>query len=112
MERKPPPMADSITLDQTNPKLGDTVTFTCQISEHVKSPRIQLVATHGTDGVVYGEAGPSDQGFLLGGAGSIWLYDHPDWTVDIVATLYYWDFHPNQVQIVLATTEFTAAGNV
>jgi hypothetical protein len=99
----------SIALDQNSPALGTTVTFTTSVSglPGWATPRIQIICEQ--DGaIVYGEAGPASQGFLLGGAGSEWL--RAGGPASCVATLYYWQFHPRQVFHPLASLSFEAAG--
>lgn len=99
----------TIVLDQASSSLGDTVTFTTTTSglKGNQAPRIQVMCYQGTD-LVYGEAGPASQGFLLGGAGSVWLTNGGP--AHCVATLYYWGFHPTQTFVPLASTEFDAGG--
>lgn len=107
----------TISLDQPNPALGDTVTFTWTAEglHGNQKPRIQIMAYQDVDGdgqvddLVYGEAGPADQGFLLGGGSSLWL--ERGGPSHCIATLYYWDFHPVQTFVPLAEPiEFDAAG--
>ena len=104
--------SDSITLMTADPALGKWLTFSYVLVENVKSPRIQVICSqNGT--VVYGEAGPATQSFLLGGASSLWLNDpaRRSQPASCVATLYSWDFTPVQVFIPYAwTPDFTAAG--
>jgi hypothetical protein len=103
----------TISLDRVNPRLGDWVTFGYSQVPHVKALRIEVMCSEmisGVNTVVYGEAGPADQSFLLGGGGSLWLYSFPTTSVSCVATLYSWDFHPGQTFVSYATTTFDAAG--
>lgn len=105
----------TIVLDQSAPQLGEWITFTTSISglPGWADPRIQIVCEQNGQ-VVYGEAGPSTQRFLLGGASSPWLNssDGADATqpAQCVATLYFWQFHPRQVFNPLASISFEAAG--
>lgn len=109
----------TIALNPTpDAKLGNTITFNWSAEglHGNQKPRIQVIAYQDTDGdlqvddVVYGEAGPAGQGFLLGGASSLWLNQYSNQPAHCVATLYYWDFHPQQTFVPLATVEFDAAG--
>lgn len=61
-----------------------------------------------TDPLVYAEAGPADQDFLLGAAASVWLWHGGP--AECTALLYYWDFHPSQTQVPLASVSFHAEG--
>jgi hypothetical protein len=88
-------------------KLGGTVNFTYS-AVNVKSPRIQVICSQGDLGVVYGEAYPAGQSFLLGGGGSLWKTGGGQATC--VATLYYWDFTPSQIFNPVASVSFMAAG--
>jgi hypothetical protein len=103
----------TISLNQANPRLGDWVTFSYSQVPHVKDLRVEIICSEMISGVntlVYGEAGPADQSFLLGGAGSLWLYEYPTTSVACLATLYSWDFHPSETFIAYAKTTFSAAG--
>lgn len=92
------------------PNLGDTVTFAVAYPKSAEKygPRIQVMCYQGDD-LVYGEAGPYYQGFLLGGAGSIWLYTN-NGPAHCVADLYYWSYQGGQKFNWLASTEFDAGG--
>ena len=93
------------------PSLGDTVTFAVTYPKTVEKfgPRIQVMCYQ--DGsLVYGEAGPWYQGFLLGGAGSLWLYDSSTQGALCIADLYYWSYQGGQKFNWLASVEFDAAG--
>jgi len=94
----------------TWPALGDQVTFAVSYPKIVgnNGARIQVMCYQG-DALVYGEAGPFNQAFLLGGAGSIWLYTSQG-PAHCVADLYYWSYQGSQKFNWLATTEFDAAG--
>ena len=90
------------------PSLGDAVTFTVTFPSTVKDPRIQVLCyQNGT--LVYGEAGPYDQAFLLGGSSSAWLNTSPG-PASCVADLYYWSYRGGQKFNWLASTEFTVGG--
>jgi hypothetical protein len=109
---KPPDDVASIVLATPNPALGVSVSFTSaptDLSGPPKSqPRIQVMAYQ--DGVlVYGEAGPASQSFLLGGAGSAWLTNGGP--AHCVADLFFWSYKGGQQTFeLLASTEFDAAG--
>lgn len=97
----------SLALNELSPSLGDEVTFAYAVAQLPKSanPRIQVLCYQG-DVLVYGEAGPAWQVFLLGGASSPWL--QVGGAASCVATLYYWQFHPRQVFHHLASITFEA----
>jgi hypothetical protein len=98
-----------ITLNESDPHLGGTVTFTVTISGHVRDPRVQVVCKQG-DEMVYGEAGWVTDSFTLGGWGSLWT--QRGGSADCVADLYYWDTDPSGMQtfVGLDSTSFTASG--
>ena len=108
----------SITLDvpltatvaeSWEPVLGDWVSFTVTFAKQVEryGPRVQLICYQGTT-LVYGEAGPYEQSFLLGGGSSIWRT--VGGSANCVADLYYWSYTGGQQQFNwLASTQFTAA---
>ncbi|MEX0784294.1 MAG: hypothetical protein WD557_16760 [Dehalococcoidia bacterium] len=96
----------SVSIDQPDAHLGDTVTFTFSAPE-ARSPRIQVMCYQ--DGVlVYGEAGPASQGFMLAGGSSDWLVKGGEADCDV--TLYEWDWKPVQTFVPYATTSFHAGG--
>lgn len=90
------------------PALGDSVTFSVTYPKSVEKygPRIQVMCYQG-DMLVYGEAGPYYQAFMLGGAGSIWVYSSPG-PAHCVADLYYWSYQGGQKFNWLASVEFDA----
>lgn len=106
----------TISLDQPNPALGDTVTFTCTTEglRGNQDARVEVQAFQDVDGdgqmddIVYGEAWGIGVSFLLGSGSSPWLTRGGP--AHCVAKLYYWDNHPAQHQVVLDTIEFDAAG--
>ena len=92
------------------PALGDSVTFAVTYPKTVEKygPRIQVLCYQ--DGaLVYGEAGPYYQSFLLGGASSDWLNNSPG-PASCVADLYYWSYQGGQKFNWLASVEFSAGG--
>ena len=98
----------SVTLDQSDPHLGSTVTFTVTAPASVKAPRVSVMCSQGT-ALVYGEAGTFDHAFLLGGASSVWL--QVGGTAECAVDLFYWDYvGQQQVYVWLASTSFTAGG--
>jgi hypothetical protein len=100
----------SITLDQSDPHLGGVVTFTVRYPTKVKSPRV-AVRCYSADGtLIYAEAGPYDQSFLLGGASSDWLT--VGGPAHCTGELFYFVWNGNQPQqyYSLAWTSFDAAG--
>ena len=92
------------------PALGDSITFDVTYPKTVEKygARVQVMCYQG-DTLVYGEAGPYDQAFLLGGAGSIWLYSSQG-PAHCKADLYYWSYKGSQQFNLLASTEFDAGG--
>ena len=106
---RPGPIAatSSITLNQNPVSLGDWVTFTYSFSGTVASPRIEIDC-YQNGAMVFAAAGPASDAFLLGGGGSLWLWGGG--SANCTATLYYWDFHPSQTFVPLATMSFNAGG--
>jgi hypothetical protein len=101
-------LPSSLTLDQTDPHLGSTVTFTVEAPRSVKAPRVSVMCSQGTT-LVYGEAGTFDHAFVLGGASSLWL--ELGGPVDCDADLFYWDYvGQQQVYVWLANVTFSAGG--
>jgi hypothetical protein len=92
------------------PILGDSVTFSVTFPKSVEKngARIQLVCYQG-ETVVYGEAGPYNTTFLLGGSSSEWL-NTSNGPAHCVADLYYWSYQGGQKFNWLASTEFDAGG--
>jgi hypothetical protein len=89
------------------PKLGDTVTFTVSYPKTLDHYGVRIQVLCYQDGaLVYGEAGPYNQGFLLGGAMSTWYLN--DGAADCHADLYYWSTNGGQKFNQLATVAFSA----
>jgi len=89
------------------PRLGDGVTFNATYPKTLEhyGVRIQVLCyQNGT--LVYGEAKPWDQQFLLGGAMSTWFLANGD--ADCVADLYYWSYNGSQKFNFLAEAQFHA----
>ena len=110
-EAKRPAAATSgweIKLNETDPHLGGTVSFTVTYPRTVKSPRYAVRCYQG--GVMtYAEARPADEALLLGGGGSVWLTNGGE--ADCTAELFWIDWSgPQQVFNTLAWTSFHAAG--
>lgn len=99
----PSPTGNSISLVQNPVKLGDWVNFNYSYTGNVSSPRIE-VDCYQNGAMVFAAAGPAGDAVLLGGAGSVWLTNGG--AANCTATLYYWDFHPNQTFVPLASTSF------
>lgn len=96
---KPGGSTSSITLDQADPHLGDSVTFTTTGSGN----RIQ-VACYGLGlEVIYAADQPIGTAFLLGGTSSVWLSRGGS------SDCYAWLVVKNMTK-VQASTMFTAAG--
>jgi hypothetical protein len=98
----------TVSLNQAAPRLGSSVTFSVSYPKQIKSPRVQVTCYQGS-ALVYGEAGPSSQAFLLGGAWSIWLQNGGP--ASCTSVLYYYDTHGGgAVFTPMASTSFAAAG--
>lgn len=124
---KPVPSGTIAIAAGSDLNLGGVVTFDVTVSDLPgnANPRIQVMCsqpddvpfdyafpdgsihTH-IDPLVYGEAGPAEQGFLLGGGMSVWLLHGGP--AECVATLYFWTFHPVQEFHELASVSFGAGG--
>jgi hypothetical protein len=106
---KPAAPSYSITLDQAAPALGDVVTFTTTGAASLSNPRVALTCRQGIT-VVYGENGPVDAGFKLGGDSSPWL-NGGGGAADCTARLADYRFKGGQWSITIyAETSFAAAG--
>jgi hypothetical protein len=93
----------------TQPTLGSSVTFNTTIPSNVKNPRVEVLC-YQNGALVYGEAGAPTDAFVLGGGGSIWLYEGGG-AANCVANLYYFgQVNGQSASIYLATTTFDAAG--
>ena len=90
------------------PHLGDWVNFQVTFPKSVNKygVRIQVIC-YQNGNLVYGEAGPYTQSFLLGGGSSEWL--RMGGAADCTADLYYWSYNGGQKFNWLASTEFAAA---
>lgn len=120
----PPVDSGTLTLLTPAPSLGQPAVFEYTLAGHVnecpnggtnKCARIQVVCDQpvspiNPDGVVYGEAKPAIHPtvFVLGGGSSEWL--QVGGPASCIATLYYWDFHPQQTFVPLASVSFTSDG--
>jgi hypothetical protein len=107
---KPSAQSAYIVLNQSNPQLGDVITFTyapTTLPGPAKSqPRIQVICYQGPD-VVYAEANWASASFLLGGFSSAWLNSFPG-PVHCMADLFYFSYHGGQAFNLLASTQFDA----
>lgn len=113
------PTPSTITLSQPTgaaatadwPHLGDWVNFTVTYPKSVNKygVRIQVIC-YQNGNLVYGEAGPYTQSFLLGGASSEW--QQLGGPADCVADLYYWSYNGGQKFNWLASADFVAADRV
>ena len=100
----------SLTVQQSDPHLGDAVTFSVVYPSDVSYPRI-AVRCYGSDGAMtYGEAGAYNHAFVLGGAGSDWL--RQGGAAHCTGELFYFSEKGNRPQEVttLAWTSFEAGG--
>lgn len=123
-QAQPPVGPASISINQSNVKLGDYVTFTVTAPKNHFDERITVICEQPvpftytypdgsvqtqTDPLVFAMGGTWDYAFLLGGSMSVWyLHDGP---AACRAELYYWgSSQGQQTYNVLATTTFQAAG--
>jgi len=101
----------SISLNESNPALGSSITFNSSYASSVKNPRIQVMCYQDNGAtLVYGEAGSPDHSFLLGGAASQWLWNGGP--ASCKADLFDLIWNGNNMQQVdwLASKTFDAAG--
>lgn len=114
----PSAQSGTIAIDSSSPALGDIVTFTTTTSgiKGNQNPRIEITC-YQDNVLTYAEAhnvtptypAPWDgSSFQLGGGSSQWLTDGGP--ANCNAILYYWDNHPTQHQVILATMSFSAGG--
>ena len=100
-----PPSSASAT--PWEPRLGDWVTFTVTYPKTLDHYGVRIqVLCYQNGNLVYGEAGPYDQAFLLGGAMSPWYMN--DGSATCHADLYYWSYNGGQKFNPLAWVEFAA----
>ena len=105
-----PTTPSSITLNQAQPALGMTITFSVVYPTNIKDPRIEVMCyQNGT--MVWASSAPVGSGFLLGGSSSPWI-SNGGGPASCVANLYYyvWNGNNSQYYHLLATTSFSAAG--
>jgi len=113
-----PDITSSLALNEMDPHLGGTVTFTATYPQHYEhlDPRV-AIRCYQNGVMVYAEAGPWEQAFVLGGASSGWLRagGPASCTAELFAIT--WPGHPcknmPKLQVVetLAWTEFEADGS-
>ena len=100
----------SISINQVDPHLGDTVTFTTAYPAGSKNLRVQVMCSQADVVVVFGAAGGPGFPFVLGGAASDWrtyggdAQCHAD-LFDLV-----WNGNNAQQVTFLASTDFQAFG--
>ena len=93
------------------PALGDSVTFNVTYAKQLDKFGVRIQVLCYQDGnLVYGEAGPYNQAFQLGGAMSVWLQGGGP--ADCVADLFYWSYNGGQKFNWLASTNFAAADKI
>jgi hypothetical protein len=91
----------------TVPALGSTVAFATTYPSYVKNPRIEVLC-YQNGALVYGEAGGVTESFLLGGGGSVWLWNGGG-PADCTTNLFYFGMHAgSQTYNLLASTSFGA----
>ena len=88
----------SVVLDQTEPHLGDWVTFTSNGGTKITVACYQ-------NGIVYTAEQPADSAFLLGGEDSLW------WVNQGQADCYAWLYSTNLGDGFAASARFTAGGS-
>lgn len=105
---KPPVPATIALTAGSDTSLGGWVLFDTSVPKSVEKfdPRVQVLC-YQDNTLVYGEAGPRSQAFLLGGASSAWLV--AGGPAHCVADLYYWSYQGVQKFNWLATVEFDAS---
>lgn len=107
----------TIQVDPSTPAvLGQPLNFivTTDGLHGSQNPRVECFAYDpNTNDLIYGEVYGVSNGVAvfnpLGGGGSLWLTQGGP--AHCIARLFYFDFHPNQVQVELARLEFDAAGS-
>ena len=89
------------------PRLGDSVSFSVSYPKNLDHYGVRIqVLCYQNGALVYGEAKPWDQQFLLGGAMSTWFLTNGN--ASCVADLYYWSYNGGQKWNFLAETQFDA----
>jgi len=109
---RPGDYVSTIVLNHTDtaPALGNYISFSTSYPKNVKNPQIEVLC-YQDDNLVYKEEGSVENEFLLGGAGSKWLYNTPTLGAECKANLFYFgSFRGEQIYNQLATTSFTALG--
>ena len=97
------------------PSIGDWITFTVTFPKSVEryGPRI-LISCYQNDQLVYAEGGTYYQAFMLGGSGSLWVYDlapgDRQAPAQCVAELFYFSYNGGQKWNHLADVSFEAGG--
>ena len=90
------------------PHLGDYVNFTVTYPKTLDHYGVRIQVLCYQDGnLVYGEAGPYTNQFLLGGAMSTWFLSGG--AAACHADLYYWSYSGGQKFNLLASTNFDSA---
>jgi len=100
----------SFSADSTiYPSIGSWITFTVTSPKSVEryDPRI-LIRCYQNNQLVYAEGGSYDQAFMLGGSGSLWVYDQAP--ANCVAELFYFSYQGGQKWNHLADVSFDAGG--
>ena len=99
----------SIVLNESEPRLGGTVTFTLTYSKRIKGARY-AVRCYQDGRMTYAEARAEGEALLLGGGGSEWLTNGG--AASCTAELFYfvWNGTNPQEYHSLAWTSFEAAG--
>jgi hypothetical protein len=89
------------------PRLGDYVSFNATYPKNLDHYGVRTQLLCYQNGVlIYGEAGPWNQQFMLGGSMSTWVLTNGE--ADCVANLYYWSNNGGQKFNFLAETQFHA----
>ena len=97
--------ASSVSIMQSDPHLGDWVTFSFSVPSTVRYPRVEIRCSQNGE-LVYAEAGPANQEYLLGSGSSTWKSIGGE--ADCTVTVYEWDWHPQQTFHPYATSSFHA----
>lgn len=102
--------SSSITINQTDPHLGGSVTFTTSVSGLAGGEWAMVGVSCSQSGtLVYGALDTPEATFLLGGGSSLWLQRGGE--ADCVASLYAYGWKGGQESIrALASVSFHASG--
>ena len=101
--------SDSITLNQSAPRLGDVVTFTTVYPSSAKNPRVQVICRQ-NGATVWATADVPSASFLLGGTSSDWFATGGAANCEADVLDLSWSGNNPQQVTMYATTFFDAGG--